>query len=128
MLFLARKHRNLRVVLDPHGMVIDGGQRMLKGLKGDFATGMDVEFVDGTYETNDPKIIKAMKSHPRFGITFYSDDAEADTPSQDEASKVEETQKYTEQLASKCEFCGKEFANTGLLAAHHKKCKKNPNL
>lgn len=131
MRFIARKYSNLIVTLDPAGTVIEGGQRVMKGLKGEFMTGMRAEFHDGVFETDDERIIDAMQRSKSFGVHFYAESikgADEDLADDVELAKEQEKKDYADKLASKCEFCGKEFPNTGLLSAHHKKCKKNPNI
>lgn len=130
MRFIARKYSNLIVVLDPAATVIEGGQRVLKGLNNQFPVGARAEFNEGMFETNDPKIIKAMKASKSYGVHFYSEDvkgADEDLADGNELAKVEEKKEYADKLASTCEWCGDKFENSGLLAIHQKKCKKKPN-
>ena len=72
MQFLSRKYKQLRIVLDPKAHREVEGRRMMVGLMGQFPIGKVVEFQNGKYETNDQRVIEAMKAHESFGYDFYS--------------------------------------------------------
>ena len=133
MIFISKKHSALNVVLDAKTFQVVNGRTIMVGINGDFPIGMSVQFANNIFETNDPKIIKAMKNHPRYGITFFSEDiaeekATGEVEVKPEAvAEVQERESISEELASQCEWCGKKCANKSGLQLHQRNCPRKPN-
>lgn len=122
MEFVSTKKRNLRVVIVPRIAREIGGVRIMQGMnQEDFPNGLTIEFQDGTYQTEDKKIIDAIKKHPHYGSDFVSTDKEETVaPSDQSLRENNEKAEIAEALASKCPECGKEFGNTNSLNGHMK--------
>lgn len=122
MQFISKKYKALRIVLDPKGYQAVEGRRVTVGLNRLYPTGKSIEFQNGLYDTNDPKIIKLLKNHPDYGSSFFSDElGESANQATDEAiAKENEKKAMAEKAGSICPDCGKKFANAELLDAHAK--------
>lgn len=72
MQFISRKYKNLRIVLDQKAHKEVDGRRMMVGLNNQFPIGKTVEFNEGTFQTDDPKVIAALKADEGFGYEFYA--------------------------------------------------------
>jgi len=132
MIFISKKHSALNLVLDPKTFQVTNGRTIMTGLNGDFPVGMSVQFANKIYETNDPKIIKALKNHPRYGVTFFSEElakeketGEVEINAQ-AVAEVEEKNALVEDIASQCEWCGFKAATKSGLQLHQKACPKKP--
>lgn len=88
MQFISRKYKQLRIVLDPKAHREVEGRRMMVGLNGQFPIGKVIEFQEGKYETKDPIVIEALKSHEAYGYDFYS--LEVDDRGKPKAAKPSE--------------------------------------
>lgn len=96
--FYSRKYKELKVTLDPRGVAVKNGRTLIAGLKGDFPQGLTVEFQNGMYETNDPKIIKALRSNKNYGRGFFEEDQKVElTPEQ--ARKENERKELAKKAA-----------------------------
>lgn len=126
MKFIARKHKGLRIVLDPRIRHKEMGRTITESLTGNTKMGLTVEFHDGFYETDDPKIIKALKSADGYGLDFFSDDKEPDEPSVEAVRAENEKKEYQQKIANKCPYCGDEFKNEKAVEAHMKACPRKP--
>lgn len=121
MKFFARKHSALRLVLDPTFKHREMGRTTTESLTGKTKLGLTVEFVNGVYETDDPKIIRILKEHDGYGLAFYSDEAgEVATPTVAAVAAQNEKKAYAEDLASTCPECGNKFGTVGVLNSHMK--------
>lgn len=117
--FIAKKYKQLRVVLDPRISESVGGIRVMKGMTGQFPQGKTVEFNEGEYSTSDEAIIEALKAHPSYGMSFYSDEpGEAITPTDEAVALENEKKEVAEELASQCPKCGEQFKNAAALTGH----------
>lgn len=119
MKFIARKHRNLRLVLDPQMRFRDQGRAITKSLTGETKLGLSVQFENSIYETEDKTIIKFLKNHPSFGIAFIAEN-EVGTPSVDAVRAENEKKAKAEELRSKCPECGEQYDNEMMLNSHMK--------
>lgn len=118
MKFIARKHKGLRIVLDPRIRIKNMGRSTTQSLTGDTQLGLTVEFVDGIFETDDKKTIEFLQNHPAYGYDFISDEKKKFVPTVQAAREANEKAEFAEQLRSKCPECGKEFANETALNGH----------
>ena len=90
-----------------------------------FEQGIFAEFQDGWFETDDPAIIKALKSNPMYGIDFWSID-EKKVEMNPEGKRIKETlEKKREELVTDCPICGKTFKNRAGLLGHMRFAHKN---
>lgn len=106
MQFISRKYKQLRVVLDPKAAKEVEGRRMMVGLKGDFPIGKTVEFQNGVFVTDDPKVIKLLKSHDDYGVDFYALETDKKTgkpvaakPSDEALRKLNEKKGLAQEVA-----------------------------
>lgn len=122
MKFIARKHKGLRIVIDPRVRIKQMGRSITQSLTGDTKLGLTVEFQNGLYETKDQVVIKALKNHPGYGISYLSDEPgkEANQPVVEAVAAENEKKAFAEELRSVCTFegCGKKFANEAALNGH----------
>jgi len=118
MKFIARKHKGLRIVLDPRVRIKDMGRSITQSLTGQTKLGLTIEFHDGIYDTNDKEVIKALKNHPGFGLEFFNDEPVPVTPTVEAAAAENEKKGYAEEIRSTCTECGKKFANETQLNVH----------
>lgn len=72
MIFVSKKYKGLRVVLDAKSYQVLEGKRMVRGLMGKFPNGKVAEFVDHKYETEDKDVIAALKADSNYGLDFYA--------------------------------------------------------
>ena len=122
----------MNLVLDARTFQVVNGRTIMTGLNGDFPIGLSVQFKDGVFETNDKKIISALKKHPRYGVTFFSE-ALADELkegevkiNQESLEEQREREALTEKVGSTCEWCGFPAANRSGLQLHQKSCDRKP--
>lgn len=99
MKFIAKRYKELRIVLDPAMTYIERGQRFKKGMLGIFPNGFAVEFVDKEYSTNDKKIIEALKAHKSYNVEFFSDDPEPSIISDEAARDLNEKREVADRAA-----------------------------
>lgn len=125
MQFIAKKHSSLRIILDPRIRIKDMGRTRTESLTGLTKLGLTVEFHDGLFETNDPKIIKALREADGYGISYIAADPnETNEPSVEGVKALNEKKAYAEEIASTCPKCGNkfktEFALNGHMKTHNK--------
>lgn len=119
MKFIARKHKNLRIVLDPQVRFKQMGRTFTQSLTGDTKLGLTVQFANGIFETKDKETIKALKGHSGYGIQFFSDEAgEAVSPSVEAVAAENEKKAVAEEVRSTCPECGEKFKNETALNGH----------
>jgi hypothetical protein len=121
--FTTTKYSELRVVLDPSAKKEVAGAVITTGLKKSFKSGLptSVQFMDGELTTSDPEIIKALKSHPSYGLDWIAEDQEGEVELPDEVlKKVNEKRELVQSVRSKCPTCGKDFKNDFALQGHMK--------
>lgn len=102
MKFLSTKYKELIVTVDPKSFVIDGGQKVTKGLLGLYPTGLSIYFTKGEFDTKslrmsfgeEQKLIKILKNHPSYGVSFVAEDIAKEenelTPEQKQAKADKE--------------------------------------
>ena len=132
MIFISKKHSALNLVIDAKTFQVVNGRTIMTGLNGEFPVGMSIQFANKLYETKDPKVIKALKNHPRYGVTFFSEELAKETETGEveinpqALAEVEEKNALVEDIASQCEWCGKKLANKSGLQLHQRSCSKKP--
>ena len=89
MIFISKKYKSLRIVLDAKTFVVLDGRKILTGLEGKFKNGKTIEFENFEYKTEDPKIIEVLKSSPDYGLDFYA--LESDKKGMTKEPKLSET-------------------------------------
>lgn len=97
MLFLARKYRSLRIVIDPITYQMSGGKRVLTSLNGNFPLGLSIQFQGGRYETSDKKIIEALRKHPQYGYAFSSPE-ETVEPTREAIREINDRKEVVEKV------------------------------
>ena len=127
MKFIARRYSKLTLVLDPITVGIEGGHRVMKGMNTKNATGIRVTFDNKMYSTEDKQIIKLLKAHPGFGSAFFSDEPEAQNPSDEAILAKNEKSEAAAIAGSDCQFCGFKAKNEQGLDIHQRSCKRNPS-
>ena len=121
MKFFARKYRNLRLVIGARTRVQVEGRLTHASLNPDFPMGLTVQFENGEYDTEDKKIIAALKAHPNYGMYFFSGEpGEAEAPTEAALRAENEKKEKAEEVRSTCPECGKKFKNETLLEVHMK--------
>ena len=118
--FISRKYKELRVVLDPKWAKEVEQRRVMTGLHGHFPAGKTVEFHDGVYVTSNEKEIELLKNHQSYGMSFYSSEDGADTPTDEALRHMNEKKTVAEEIASQCPECGKKFGSEAAVRAHMK--------
>lgn len=97
MLFIARKYKRLRLVIDPITYQMSAGRKILTSLNGAFPLGLSVQFEGGKYETKDKKIIDALRKHPQYGYSFSSPE-EIVEPSIEAIREINEKKELVEKV------------------------------
>lgn len=121
MRFISRKHRNLRIVLDPRIRVKDFGRTITQSLTQQTKLGLTVEFKDNLFETNDKVTIEALKNHPEYGFAFISDEVGVKVePTVEAIAAHNEKKAVAEEARSTCDICGAKFKNDFALNGHMK--------
>ncbi len=118
MLFLTKKYRELRLVLDPKTAVAVDGRRVTKGLYGS-TSGVTVEFHDGRFETEDEQLIDSLKEHRLYGVAFYTSEG-ADEPNSEGLREENEKRELAEEAGAQCPECGKKYKSASGLKTHMK--------
>lgn len=72
MIFISKKYKSLRVVLDPKSYQIIEGKRLVVGLEGKFKIGKTIEFENHKFETDDKAVIDALKNSDQYGFEYYA--------------------------------------------------------
>lgn len=88
MIFYTTKYRELILTVDPKTVVVESGVRMTRGMHGLFPNGLSIEFKNRMFDTKDlrlpfdkeMKLIKVLKNHPSYGVSFVAQDSTADEP------------------------------------------------
>lgn len=105
MIFVTKKYKNLRIVIDPKGTVLAEGRRIVTGLLGLSKVGLSVEFIDGHFETDDEKIIDLLKKNDDYGISFVAVEKDEEgkqiepTLKGSQKKKVQEREKLAKEAA-----------------------------
>lgn len=86
MKFFSTKYRELIVTVDPKMAVIESGIRMTKGMNNLFPQGLSIAFKNREFDTkslrmnigDEMKLIKVLKKHPSYGVSFVAEDTKLD--------------------------------------------------
>lgn len=97
MLFIARKYKSLRIVIDAISYEMVAGKKVMTSLNGIFPRGLSIQFVAGRYETKDKAIIEALRKNPQYGYAFSSPE-EAVEPTVEAVREINEKKELTEKV------------------------------
>lgn len=85
----------------------------------EYIPGIQARFIDGVYDTQDPKMIKLLKGHSQYGITFWSEGVNEPT---EEGKRLQEAeQRMVSSLVTGCPKCDFKAANEADLKDHIEK-------
>lgn len=100
MLFISN-YRKHKIVIQPDRISYDpfGNRRLVPGIT--------AQFSDYKFETEDKKIINALKNHPDFGIDFRSEDSVKENELGTRNKTIE--QRASESLLTSCPKQGCKF-------------------
>lgn len=86
MKFYSLKYSELILTVDPKTFSVEGGFRVTKGMTGLYPQGLSLQFKNREFDTKslrmdfgaEQRLIKILKRHPGYGVSFVSQDHNAD--------------------------------------------------
>jgi len=88
MKFYSLKYRELIVTVDPKTFTVDSGFRVTRGMMGLYPQGLSITFKNLEFDTKslnfsfgeEQKLIKILKRHPSYGVSFIAEDHDESDP------------------------------------------------
>lgn len=101
MKFHSLKYSELIVTIDPKTFIVDSGYRVTKGLMGLYPQGLSIQFKNREFDTGslgfsfgeEQKLIKRLKKHPSYGISFIAEDSTLEDPEVAEKARQAKNEK-----------------------------------
>ncbi len=112
MIFVSQK-KSLRVILEPKRKQLDNTGNVF------VSEGMEAQFRSGIFETDDPKVIKAMKASRFFGTYYKSEDKSEEDERSEASIKLEnQTRSVKKNTLTSCPYCSFNAATNSGLRQH----------